>query len=79
MDWQPIATAPKDGRPILIWDPTQGGPNESAGKTYDNRNYAIGYWRVWQSGGKWMWGNRNSSYYVEPTHWMPLPPPPARV
>ena len=37
---------------------------------YDDRRYAIGYWRPW--GG---WGNRNSAK-VEPTHWQPLPEPP---
>ena len=34
---------------------------------YDDRRFAIGYWRPW--GG---WGNRNCAT-VKPTHWMPLP------
>lgn len=82
--WQPIETAPKDGTPILIFDPTQGGPGDAAwmvdGRSapllFDDRRFAIGYWRVWKNGGEWMWGNRNSSR-VSPTHWMPLPSPPA--
>ena len=84
-EWKPIATAPKDGTPILIWQPDGGWfPNgkerhyECRGGSidtskyveYDNHHFAIGYWRPW--GG---WGNRNSAY-VNPTHWMPLPPPP---
>jgi hypothetical protein len=93
-DWQPIETAPKDGTPILLWDPSMGGrehhmpydalPNGGSYTTddprlkwYDDRRYAIGYWRPWAIEGKTKhpWGNRNSSW-PEPTHWMPLPPPP---
>lgn len=78
--WQPIETAPRDGSPILIFDPTQAPSSSTesqSGKvvTYDDPRYAIGYWRVWKTSGEWMWGNRNSSY-VSPTHWMPLPAPP---
>lgn len=78
-EWQDIATAPKDGTPILIWQPSGhsfgyrgryqpewNGPV----RWYDDARWAIGYWRPW--GG---WGNRNSSEVV-PTHWQPLPAPP---
>jgi len=41
-------------------------------KRYDDKAYAIGYWRPW---GKGSWGNRNS-HYVNPTHWQPLPASP---
>lgn len=81
--WQPIETAPKDGRAILIYQPN-GHPFgrrerhydfDHRGQVkncaeYDDRYYAIGYWRPW--GG---WGNRNAAD-VHPTHWMPLPEPP---
>jgi hypothetical protein len=67
--WQPIETAPKDGSPILIWQPGQEWFNK-VNSTHDDYRYAIGYWRP--EGG---WGNRNSAH-VEPTHWMPLPPKP---
>jgi len=92
MTWQTIDTAPKDGTPILIFDPTAGehfGPRmhhmpEGALKSgecsyaltdprlqwFDDRRWAIGYW---SPSGRW--GNRNS-HYVNPTHWMHLPPPP---
>lgn len=70
--WRKIETAPRDGTPILIWDPTKS----DRGRPYDDSRYAIGYWRTDQPDGwKWMWGNRNSSE-VSPTHWQPLPNPP---
>ena len=80
MDWQPIETAPRDGTPILIWQPdgkrNMLTVNEQGDRVeYDDNRYAIGYWRVWQKVSKWMWGNRNCSH-VSPTHWMPLPKPP---
>ncbi len=63
--WQDISTAPRDGTPILIWEDIG---QFNAG--YDDTRYSIGYWRP--RGG---WGNRNN-YDVNPTHWMPLLPPP---
>lgn len=59
--WQDIATAPKDGTSFLgHW---QGG-------TYDCAIRAVKF-----HNGKW-W-EPNEDYLVrEPTHWMPLPPPP---
>lgn len=68
--WQPIETAPKDGTPILIWQP--GNPKHNFGAADDNR-YAIGYWRTWEPNGGW--GNRNQQTVIS-THWMPLPQPP---
>ena len=77
MDWQPIETAPRDGTPILIFDPTKSSHDQIDGLRFDDARYAIGYWRVWKENGEWMWGNRNSAYN-SPTHWMPLPDPPTR-
>lgn len=93
MEWQDIASAPKDGTPILIFQPDAGfgrisrTPHMPKGalkrgecsysyddprlQWYDDARWAIGYWRPW--GG---WGNRNCTS-VTPTHWMPLPLPPA--
>jgi len=67
--WQPIETAPKDGTPILIWQPDKAARFAS---DFDDLRYAIGYWRT---DGRESWGNRNSSE-VCPTHWQPLPLPP---
>lgn len=75
MIWEPIETAPTDGTPILIFDPTQPDHSELDGRQFDDPRYAIGYWRVWKNSGRWMWGNRNCSE-CSPTHWMWLPHPP---
>jgi hypothetical protein len=75
-DWQDIATAPKDGSAILIFQSQKPSfATAMDGQKFDDPRYAIGYWRVWEDGAKWMWGNRNCGE-VSPTHWMPLPSPP---
>jgi hypothetical protein len=82
-EWQPIETAPKDGRPLLL-----------ALKSKPDRNYmvsdicpqhAIGLWQHarWQSievedcgsmGGEYTgWMPDWVCLDLEPTHWMPLP------
>lgn len=69
--WQPIETAPKDGTPVLGWDgdcmTTVQWWWPSIGTPAD------GYWDLvcagmYASDGEWA-----------PTHWMPLPPPPAEA
>ncbi len=50
--WLPIESAPKDGRPILLWH--KGWHCICLGRRLDN-------------------------YEPQPTHWMPLPSPPAEV
>ncbi len=69
-EWQDIATAPKDGTEILVWD---GGFQYVAW---------IGDTHAAPSGDKdWVFGAPGGDYdefpIVEPTHWTPLPPPPA--
>jgi hypothetical protein len=65
--WQPIASAPKDGTHILIWD----GEIECVAK-FD----------IWFTGHEGAWECVGASGYdIEnafkaPTYWMPLPPPP---
>lgn len=57
--WQSIATAPSDGRKVLV----------------------IGGWRkeadIAQSDGDWWRTRRNEGGKGVPTHWQPLPAPPA--
>ena len=64
MDWQPIETAPKDGRPILTYMPGERGGFVNV-QTY--------------RGGEDKWCNAGESKrrrMQQPTHWMPLPSPP---
>ena len=62
-EWQPIETAPKDGRLILAATP----------RATDFSGFFVVYWsgpdENWlYSVGRW----------IKPTHWMPLPAPPVQ-
>src|SRR3990167_1984817 len=76
-DWQPIETAPKDGKPILSY----------CASGYDEQPYSVIWWHAeihewWETvatdtkklrseaAGYWAGGENY------PTHWLPLPPPP---
>jgi hypothetical protein len=60
--WRPIETAPKDGTSILgYW---MGGQHDCA-------IHVTKFWR-----GRW-WEPNEDYPQCEPTHWMPLPQPPA--
>lgn len=60
--WQPIETAPKDGTQIII---------AVAGDEYEPG------WAWWSALRRaWFIPNTSIAYQMEPTHWMPLPPPP---
>lgn len=76
MDWQPIETAPKDGRPILAASTNHDAcevvcwqDGEDSGAT-DPDAVCEG----WVNSG-----TNKDRFYANPrwfTHWMPLPPPP---
>lgn len=70
MNWQPIETAPKDGRNILV---------------SDGRLVSIGGWLTdIDHGAEWegqigmagWWAFDLGPNNDRPTHWMPLPEPP---
>jgi len=62
--WQPIKTAPKDGNCLLAINTDNGYTFKVLDR--DDR-------------GEWIFEGEPTyclSYYFEPTHWMPFPPPP---
>jgi hypothetical protein len=63
IDWQPIATAPRDGSNILLW---LGGPEQRA---------VVGHFRhtaLW--GDCWEYdGEHTVKVDDDVRHWMPLP------
>jgi uncharacterized protein DUF551 len=78
-EWQPIETAPKDGTAILVYGPEL--LRETNGNCAVVRWDASGY-ATEQSSIKW-WVVSDGKFGPydlrgpSPTHWMPLPDPPA--
>lgn len=71
-EWQPIETAPMDGKRVLLYQPTEGG---SYGPNPDNdTDYYI--FTGWWDGEKWLCAEYEA-LSKEPTHWQPEPPPPS--
>ena len=76
MKWQPIETAPKDGR--LLWL-IEDGEEWGLGRVYQ----FSGYWMEdshYRGGGYWAYQLAPSAgkgvAVAAPTHWMPIPDPP---
>ena len=70
MEWQPIETAPKDGRDVWLFT-KDDYPAQFVGSFVDDP-LAGGYWRHAEELVANVLGEAN------PTHWMPLPPPPTK-
>lgn len=72
MTWQPIETAPKDGTWVDLWCGERDG--YPAGR-FENMSFRGGEWRHPS------FFSHSDSYGTPlaamPTHWMPLPEPPA--
>lgn len=67
MGWQPIETAPKDGMNFLAWFPSR-------------KRHCVA-WRQRHTLDGDLWASFLDAYpdrwSDQPTHWMPLPAPPA--
>lgn len=62
--WQGMDTAPRDGTKLMLWMKDK----IYFGSWFENKTYpTISRWKV----------ELPSSWQDQPTHWMPLPPPPA--
>lgn len=65
LDWKPIETAPKDGTPILVYDPNPWlDPYSVITVSWDTQR------KCWSE----ITGELYAIYY--PTHWMELPEKP---
>ena len=75
MTWQPIETAPKDGSLVLLYRPDAYDWGKVTPGKWETQQYSKKpkpYWDIWLKIG----GISESRAWV-PTHWMPLPEPPA--
>lgn len=74
-EWQPIETAPKDGKAVLICSPG----NRVAVAFYGDEAFIGNGWHVTvPCMGGWGSGSDTHIHWPEdqPTHWQPLPEPP---
>lgn len=68
--WQEIESAPKDGQSILVYFPQIGVWCVS----WETTPFADGFWCVYDNKSE---PRPLRGWSVDPTHWMPLPAPPA--
>jgi hypothetical protein len=68
-EWQPIETAPRDGTDVLVYVPKPHWHYPPPATP--------GVFEAWYGYGKWKIDTDDNGTWVEPTHWMPLPSPPA--
>lgn len=67
LDWQPISTAPKDGREILIRQTGDGVCRGSWGNASND-------WLISASDNDWAWTPSGQIQHAQqPSHWAPLP------
>lgn len=64
-DWRTIDSAPKDGTRLWLFWPD----------ACEDDRQTVGWWRTGVHGDYWM--DHADSERENPTHWMPLPEPPA--
>lgn len=75
MEWQPISSAPKD-EIVLLYRPNAVAWGIVAPGKFNHQQYnkiPAPYWEIWLK-----IGGTNEGRLWEPTHWMPLPNPPAK-
>lgn len=79
-EWRGIESAPKDGTIVLVWEPTRNDflRARSYGTGWTHEHGHVSLYKVGKDAERRApEGYMVPSYAViEPTHWMPLPPPP---
>lgn len=65
LPWQPIETAPKDKKAVLLFGFIEGASPDSEPAGW----YEIGFWN------REHWIEGNYCEVINPSHWMPLAPP----
>lgn len=84
MKWKPIETAPRDATAILVMRDIWPGAKSGRAENCNGHNTYVAEW--WTndppaSGGRWvcyMDEIYDPPCPIDPTHWMPLPPPPTK-
>ena len=73
-EWFDISTAPKDGSGVILID--MGAQQPEAGVGW----YAFDIWTAIDPDGEPVFDEEfyRSMIWLSPTHWQPLPPPPAK-
>ena len=74
MEWQPIETAPKKAAVLIA------GGTYSMGSSFFQDEPFAGVTIAWGKDGEWQGDNAGAHdefYWHKPTHWRPLPAPPA--
>lgn len=80
--WQPIETAPKDGTPILLSngvDVSFGNWIKEDFSIREIRDIEGRYVDQIENQQEAQWMDWDGGMQPDPTHWMPLPPPPPSV
>ncbi len=71
-EWQPIATAPKDGRDVDLW---AGGARLASCWWHDGDDMFVPHWRQRYA----EYPRSSFDIVAKPTHWMPIPEAPRDV
>lgn len=84
-EWQPIETAPKTGRTLLLGYPNKLGNWRTVRGQWMSEDYIAEYWEEPDDVEPgWFETSEEAEdvpncWRIDPTHWMPLPPPPEPV
>jgi hypothetical protein len=83
-EWQDISTAPNDGRTLLLGYFNSAGNWRTLRGRWVNEDYISAFWKEPENGEPGWYecaveaDNEPNCWATDPTHWMPLPSPPAR-